>query len=151
VRVERNGANAASPHGMPNAAFAELRRRAFAFSLDVVRFCRTLPSTWEARRMGEQLFRCGTSVGANYFAADQRRSSADFVAKMGIVIEETDECRFWLALLKYSGIADGLGRANLAQEARELLLIFAASLATARRNAAFRRAERSPRTRAPSR
>jgi four helix bundle protein len=124
---------------MQGSPFADLRQRSFRFSLEVIRFCRTLPTTWEARRVGEQLFRAGTSVGANYFAASQRRSVADFIAKMGIVVEEADECRYWLALLKYAGIHDSSTRQHLARESRELLLIFAASLATARKRAALRK------------
>jgi four helix bundle protein len=125
---------------MPPAPFADLRQRSFRFSIDVIQFCRTLPATWEARRVGEQLFRAGTSVGANYFAATQRRSDADFIAKIALVVEEADECRYWLALLKYSGIHDSITRVKLARESRELLLIFGASLATARENARMRRA-----------
>jgi four helix bundle protein len=128
---------------MPTSPFAELRQRSFRFGIDVIQFCRTLPATWEARRVGEQLFRAGTSVGANYFAATQRRSAADFIAKIALVVEEADECRYWLALLKYSGINDSATRLRLAQESRELLLIFGASLATARENARMRRAVKS--------
>ena len=133
---------------MPTSPFAELRQRSFRFSLDIIQYCRTLPGTWEARRIGEQLFRAGTSVGANYFAATQRRSDADFIAKIALVVEEVDECRYWLALLKYSGINDSIIRFKLAQESRELLLIFGASLATARANAKARKAVKADRHRA---
>ncbi len=48
--------------------------------------------------VGLQLVRAGTSVGANYRAACRARSRKEFVAKMGIVEEEADECEFWLGL-----------------------------------------------------
>ena len=47
----------------------------------------------------KQLLRAGTSVGANYRAACRARSKAEFIAKLGIVVEEADETVFWLELL----------------------------------------------------
>ena len=46
----------------------ELRRRTKQFAIGIVRLCRSLPPTPEARIMSNQLLRCGTSVGANYRA-----------------------------------------------------------------------------------
>jgi len=44
--------------------------------------------------MGRQLLRCGTSVAANYRAVCRARSKAEFVAKIGVVVEEADETSF---------------------------------------------------------
>lgn len=62
---------------------------------------------WEnvfATALGKQLLRAGTSVGANYRAACRSRSRAEFVAKLGIVLGESDECVFWLELLLEAGV-----------------------------------------------
>jgi len=83
--------------------------------------------------MGKQLLRSGTSVAANYRAVCRARSSAEFIAKMGIVIEEADETVFWIELLVESGIVQAESMQSLLQEANELLAIFAASAQTARR------------------
>jgi four helix bundle protein len=58
-----------------------------------------VPQAKEAQVIGNQLLRCGTSVGANYRAACQARSKAEFIAKIGIVAEEADETVFWIELL----------------------------------------------------
>lgn len=50
--------------------------------------------------IGNQLFRCGTAVAANYRASLRARSTAEFIAKLGIVEEEADETLFWLEILK---------------------------------------------------
>jgi len=63
-----------------------------------------LPPAKEAQVIGNQLLRCGTSVGANYRAACQARSKAEFIAKIGIVAEEADETVFWIELLSDTGI-----------------------------------------------
>jgi four helix bundle protein len=57
---------------------------------------------------------------------------AEFLAKMGIVVEESDEAVLWLELLSESGIISGERIADLLGEARELTAIFTASLQTAK-------------------
>jgi len=82
--------------------------------------------------MGKQLLRCGTSVGANYRAACRARSNADFISKMGIVEEETDEVIYWMELLKESGLADDHSFKSIADEAGQLVAMTVASIKTAR-------------------
>lgn len=86
----------------------------------------------EALVIGKQLLRSGTSVGANYRAACRARSKAEFIAKVGIVLEEADEAVFWLELLLESGIARSPQLEDLIQEANELTAIFVTSLRTAK-------------------
>jgi four helix bundle protein len=50
-----------------------------------------MPKTAAGRALGNQLIRSGTSVGANYRAAGRGRSKAEFIAKIGTVVEEADE------------------------------------------------------------
>ena len=83
----------------------ELKERTRCFALNVITFCRTLPATSEARRLGDQLFRAATAVAANYRAVCRARSRADFIAKLGVVIEEADESKLWLDLLTQTKIA----------------------------------------------
>ena len=58
-----------------------------------------MPNTFIAKHIGGQLVRSGTSVAANYRASCRAKSNADFIAKMGIVEEETDESAFWIEML----------------------------------------------------
>jgi len=91
-----------------------------------------MPFRTDAQVLGKQLLRCGTSVAANYRSACRARSKAEFVAKIGIVVEEADEAVLWLELLLESGLVS-LHRAQLLlKEARELTAIFTASQRTAR-------------------
>jgi len=82
--------------------------------------------------VGKQLFRSGTSVAANYRAACNARSKPEFIAKIGVVVEEADESVFWLELMGDNEIISAKQLAGLVQEARELTAIMAASLRTAR-------------------
>ena len=110
----------------------QLRHRAKQFAIRSVRLFRSLPKTDEARIIGKQLLRAGTSVAANYRAVGRARSKAEFVAKMGVVVEEADETVFWLELVVDTGIMPEAQMKDLLAEANELLAIFAASHGTAK-------------------
>lgn len=124
-----------------NPRVEELKRRTFAFGLQVIRFCRTLRRRWEGRELSDQLFRAGTRVGAHYRAACRARSHADFVAKLGFVVEEADESVYWLEMSDAAAIMKGPELQSLLNESRELSRIFNQSQLTAKQNAAaWRRA-----------
>src|ERR1039457_4485728 len=97
-----------------------LKVRTKDFALRVLRLYRSLPRTEEARVLGTQLLRSSTSIGANYRAACRGRSRAEFVAKLGIVLEEADETVFWLELLLEGGIVKSEKLDDLLKEAQEL-------------------------------
>jgi len=111
----------------------ELKNRSKQFALRVVKLYQAIPRRDEARVIGKQVLRSGTSVAANYRAACRARSKAEFVAKIGVVVEEIDETVFWLELLVESGLVPKARMEKLLAEANELLAIFAASHHTARR------------------
>ena len=98
----------------------------------IVGMYRALPRTEEARIIGKQVLRSGTSIGANYRAACRARSRAEFVAKLGIVLEESDETAFWLDLLRDAAIFPDEKLKDLRREANELISIFVASMRTAK-------------------
>jgi four helix bundle protein len=77
--------------------------------------------------------RCGTSVAANYRAACRSKSPAEWIAKIGLVVEEADETVFWLEMLSDCTIVPSQRCEDILQEARELSGIFAASQHEARR------------------
>jgi four helix bundle protein len=110
----------------------ELKRRTKSFALMAIRLCQELPRGQASTVITRQLLRSSTSVGANYRAVCRARSTADFVSKLGIVLEEADETLFWLELLIESGVADPHKTAPLLREANELVSIFVASLRTAK-------------------
>lgn len=77
----------------------DLRDRTKRFALQIIRSLPTLPKTMEARIIGKQLLRSGTSVGANYREAFRGRSRAEFIAKCGDCLRELEETGYWLELL----------------------------------------------------
>lgn len=124
------------------AANEEMKRRTKQFSLRIVRLFKALPRNDESRVIGRQLLRSGTSVGANYRAVCRARSTKEFVAKIGVVVEETDETGFWMELLIEAEIVREHRLRPLLSEANELLAIFAASYHTAKTRSTRRRLTR---------
>jgi four helix bundle protein len=109
-----------------------LKLRTKDFALRVLRLYRSLPKSQEARILGTQLLRSSTSIGANYRAACRGRSRAEFIAMIGIVLEEADEAVFWLELFQEGNIFPAEKLCDLVREANELVAIFVTSLRTAK-------------------
>ena len=106
--------------------------RTKAFALRVLNLVEHLPRGRSVDVMARQLVRSGTSVGANYRAANRARSRVDFIAKMKIVEEETDESVYWLELLVEGGFVPEENVGALLDEANQLLAIVVTSIKTAR-------------------
>src|SRR3954469_12357292 len=109
----------------------ELKKRTKAFALRVIKVAGTLSKDFVGRRLGDQLLRAGTPVAANYRAACRARSTADFVNKLGIVEEESDESALWMELLMEAGLVPGKKLEKLLDEANQLTAIIVASRKTA--------------------
>jgi four helix bundle protein len=101
--------------------------------LAVIRVAQGLPRSVVADVMGRQLVKAATSVGANYRAACRARSPAEFVAKMGVVEEEADECGYWLEMLVEASIVPADSASELIEEANAILAMTVASIRTARK------------------
>jgi len=110
----------------------QLRDRTKAFALRVIRMSDGLPKTRSGNVIGNQILRSATGMAANYRAAGRSRSKAEFVAKIGVVIEEADETVFWLEMLRDSGIVKPTKLDSMLDEANQLLAIFTASRRTAK-------------------
>ena len=110
----------------------DLKLRTKQFALRVIKLVETLPRTRTARVFGDQLLRSSTSVPANYRAACRSRSNADFIAKIGIVEEETDESVFWIEMLVDTKLVKRSRVENLLDEGNQLTAIWVTSINTAR-------------------
>jgi four helix bundle protein len=110
-------------------ASPELLGRVYRFSLASLNFYRRLPKAAEAQVPGVQFYKAATSSWSNYRAAQRGRSRPEFIAKLGTVVEESDEAVGWLEFMRDGEIATD---APLLEEAKQLAAMFTTSLATAR-------------------
>lgn len=102
----------------------DLKDRTKKFALRIINMYSALPNSVEAKVLGKQVLRSGTSVGTNYREASQGRSKAEFVAKMGICLNELEETTYWFELLIEGGILSKNKLSGLLQESKELTAIF---------------------------
>lgn len=111
----------------------DLKRRTKDFALRVMKLVGALPETTAGRVIGNQLIRSATSVGANYRSACRGRSKAEFIAKLGIVIEESDECGYWMELIIDGELLPKERVELLMGEANQLTAIMVASRKSAQK------------------
>jgi four helix bundle protein len=112
----------------------ELRQRTFRYALRIIAFCRQLPDSWVAREIGRQLLRAGMGVAGNYWSACRGRSHREFIAKLGVSVDEAEESVLWLTAIAQSGIRDDGVTKNLLAEGAELRAVLSKSHKTAREN-----------------
>ena len=110
----------------------ELRERTKKFAIRVVLMSRALPNNREANIISNQIIRSATGMAANYRAVGLARSKAEFVSKIGVVVEEADETLFWLEFLVGIGVIKPARLDDLRAEAKALVAIFVASRKTAK-------------------
>lgn len=112
----------------------ELKRRTKQFALRVMKMVGAFPNDSVGRAIGNQLVRSGTSVGANYRAACRGRSKPEFVAKLGVVIEEADESGYWMELIIEGELLPRERVESLLDEANQLTAIMVASRKSAQQS-----------------
>ena len=105
----------------------ELIQRVKKFALGIIQLTDSIPQSRSGNAIVNQIIRSGTSIGANYRSACRAKSDRDFLNKMVIIEEESDETCFWLELLIESGIMDTDFCRSLHKECDELTAIFTAS------------------------
>lgn len=115
-----------------NGPERDLKKRTKHFALRCIKLVESLPKTDTARVLGKQLLRSSTSVPANYRASTRARSKAEFIAKLGIVEEETDESVFWIEMLIDAGLTRESRVDGLMSEGNQLTAIWVKSINTAR-------------------
>ena len=112
----------------------ELKDRTKEFALRILKLVAALPKTVEGRAIANQLLRSGTSVAANYRSACRARSRPEFIAKLGVVLEEADETLLCLELIVAGRILPPKRVEALLKEANELVAIFVTSRKSAASN-----------------
>jgi four helix bundle protein len=126
----------------------ELQARSLKFSVDIRVICAVVRRLEGGRTPAEQLLACSASAASNYRAACRGRSRAEFISKLGTVVEESDESVYWLEYIEKSGLMSANQLEVYLDEARQLRAIFAASYGTARSN--NRKGNRKPRRWTPN-
>ena len=84
--------------------------------------------------MSKQMFRSGTSIGANIHEAIQAQSKADFVSKLGISLKEASETSYWLVVLYKAGALEETIYNSVKLDLDEIIRILISTIKTAKKN-----------------
>ena len=112
----------------------ELAERLLDFAVRIIKLCGELPKTAVGNHIRGQLIKCGTSPGANYEEARGAESTADFLHKLGVVLKELKESRFWLNVILKASLLRPDKVVPLRDECEELIAIIAKSIFTAKKS-----------------
>jgi four helix bundle protein len=108
----------------------DLEERLLDFGARVIRLVEALPKSVAGRRLGDQLLRSGTSVGANFEEAQAAESKEDFVHKLQVALKEARESTYWLRLIARSKLLKPERVDGLIDESQQIRAILSKSVAT---------------------
>jgi four helix bundle protein len=118
-----------------------IQKRTAEFFTRVIALCEALPNSLAARRIAEQLIDSAGGTDSNYGAACRARSRKEFIARIGVAAEESDESERWLQRLVDANLCSAMAAKELIQEAHELTAIFVSSGKTATENESRRKSD----------
>ncbi|MDJ0553053.1 MAG: four helix bundle protein [Microcoleaceae cyanobacterium MO_207.B10] len=115
-----------------------ITERTFEFAVRITKLCNLLdqqPGT--SRLLANQLFRSGTSIGANLAESQSAQNIKDFISKQEISLKEAEarETRYWLRLLIETNMIESERIAKLLDECEQLIKILAQSIVTSKKKA----------------
>ena len=99
---------------------SNLRERCFNFSLKIIALADTLPNKRSAWVIIDQLIRSATSICANLIEARASSSRLEFKRFYEIALKSANETKYWLELLRDSGLADKITINSLLDETVEI-------------------------------
>ncbi len=111
----------------------ELKSRTKAVAIAVARLSEKLSATKINNTYVGQILRSAASMGANYRAACRAKSTRDFIHKLQIVEEETDETMYFLELLAEFNEKHRSEMRTIYKEAETILKIIVASIKTSQK------------------
>ena len=114
----------------------DVKRRTKNIGIEVIKLTDLLPQKTSAWTVAKQIVRSATSIGANYRAACRAKSTADFINKLKIVEEETDETLYWLEIIEETGMLSIENLVAIKKETNEILSIIVSSINTTRKKLA---------------
>jgi four helix bundle protein len=111
-----------------------IQQKSFKFGVGIIGICKELKDKKKETVISNQLLRAGTSIGANVEEGLGCQSKKDFYFRFTIAYKEARESRYWLNLVKESGICQNEKITTLTRDCDEILRILGSILKTLRNN-----------------
>ena len=116
-----------------HATGTDLSERLLDYVAHIIWLVESLPNNFIGRRIGDQLLRSGTSVGANYEEAQGAESKKDFIHKLQVVLKELRESLFWMRVSLKADLVSMKAVCSLLREGNELANIIGKSAVTSKK------------------
>ena len=107
-----------------------LQQKSEAYSNRIVKLYRYLLNSKKEKIMATQIYRSGTSIGANIAESRFAQSEADFVNKLSIALKEAGETEYWLKSLFHAELIDAKGLESMLSDNNEITKMLVASIKT---------------------
>ena len=108
--------------------------KSISFAIRIVNCYNYLCNEKKEYVMSKQVFRSGTSIGANVHEAVQGQSRADFVSKLGIALKEASETSYWLVILYRTNHLEEKMYMSLKEDVDEIIRILISTIKTTKNN-----------------
>jgi four helix bundle protein len=117
---------------------SDLKDRTRKLALRIIKLYSALPRRGDARVLGTQILKSGTSVGGHYRETCRAKSNANFISKVEGALQELDETAYWLELIGEGEILSFKRLGPLHTEAEELMAILVTIVTKVKRRAVKR-------------
>ena len=111
-----------------------VEEKSIAFAHRIMDCTDYILSKYKKYSLCDQLFRCGTSIGANIAEAQYAQSPADFISKMSISQKECSETSYWLELAFYGKYIDEKMYNSLMADNIEIMKLLTSIIITKKKN-----------------
>lgn len=105
-----------------------LREKSGKFTTRIIKLHQYLSETKHERTISNQIYRSGTSIGANIAESTNAQSKADFISKLSIALKEADETEYWLKSLYNGNLIDEKGFNSMFNDNEELIKMLVKSI-----------------------
>lgn len=121
----------------------DIEERTTAFAVRILKMADSIPMTHSGTMIARQIVRSGASIGANVQEAQEAHSKKDFIRRMNIARAGALETKYWLRLLRDTGLIAGGLLTGIMDEAEQLVRILTAIVKNARLSSTTAKIERS--------
>ena len=110
-----------------------LKKKTETFAARIIKLYQYLTKVKHETIMSMQIYRSGTSIGANVAKSINAQSEADFITKLSIALKEANETEYWLRNLLNGGFIDQKGFDSMYHDNDEIVRILVCSIKTVRK------------------
>ena len=110
-----------------------LKLKTEAYAIRIIKLYQFLNKEKNESIMSKQIYRSGTSIGANVAESINAQSDADFINKLSITLNEANETEYWLKNLYHANLIDSAGYISMQNDNEEIIKILVSSIKTMKR------------------